>query len=185
MILTYKYRLMPSKRQHEALATVLESQRLLYNAALEERIGCYRATGRGKTYVDQCAGLTICRRELPEMAALSVYVQRWTLRRLNDAYKSFFQRLKERRSRAGFPRFRGRARWGSFGFSEFRGVRLKGHRLELGGQLGNIRVHFHRPLPSKEIRSCVFKREGRRWWVCFHVDVEAAPAQEVRFGCGD
>ena len=40
-VLTYKYRLLPNKRQHAALAALLEDQRQLYNAALQERIGCY------------------------------------------------------------------------------------------------------------------------------------------------
>ncbi len=37
MILTYRYRLLPSKRQHAALVRLLETQRQLYNAGLEER----------------------------------------------------------------------------------------------------------------------------------------------------
>jgi putative transposase len=41
---TYKYRLFPTKRQHAALADILESQRQLYNAALESRIDYYRKT---------------------------------------------------------------------------------------------------------------------------------------------
>jgi hypothetical protein len=41
VILTYRYRLLPSKRQHRTLVELLD------NAALEERIHCYRKTGRG------------------------------------------------------------------------------------------------------------------------------------------
>jgi putative transposase len=42
VILTYHYRLLPTKQQHRALEAILESQRQLYNAALEERIDAYR-----------------------------------------------------------------------------------------------------------------------------------------------
>ena len=55
MILTYRYRLLPSKRQYRALEAVLDAQRVLYNAALEERIDCYRKTGKGISYIDQWA----------------------------------------------------------------------------------------------------------------------------------
>ena len=55
MILTYRYRLLPSKRQHAALTGLLDGQRALYNAALEERIDCYRKTGKGISYIDQWA----------------------------------------------------------------------------------------------------------------------------------
>jgi putative transposase len=42
MILTYRYRLLPTKQQHRSLEAILESQRQLYNAAQEERIDAYR-----------------------------------------------------------------------------------------------------------------------------------------------
>lgn len=42
MLLTYKYRLNPTRRQHRALEAVLEQQRQLYNAALAERIESYQ-----------------------------------------------------------------------------------------------------------------------------------------------
>jgi transposase len=48
MILTYKYRLNPTKRQHRDLKAYLEQQRLLYNAALEERIEAYRKVNNAK-----------------------------------------------------------------------------------------------------------------------------------------
>ena len=44
MILTHKYRLNPTRRQHRALESILEQQRQLYNAALEERIDAYQKT---------------------------------------------------------------------------------------------------------------------------------------------
>ena len=45
MNLTYRYRLLPLKSQHPASERLIEAQRELYNAALEERIDCYRKTG--------------------------------------------------------------------------------------------------------------------------------------------
>lgn len=45
IILSFKYRLLPTRAQHRALERILEDQRQLYNAALQERIECYRKTG--------------------------------------------------------------------------------------------------------------------------------------------
>ena len=39
VFLTYRYGLRPTRLQYAALEEILEGQRLLYNAALEERIG--------------------------------------------------------------------------------------------------------------------------------------------------
>ena len=170
MIRTYRYRLLPTRSQHAALADILESQRILYNAALEERIGAYRATGRGRTLIDQQKALTECRRDIPEMAALPANLQRWTLKRVDDAFSAFFRRCKAGAEKAGFPRFRGRGWWGSFGFAEFSGVRLDDGRLRFHGLPGSIRLHMHRPLPKDaDVRSCAFTKDGRGWHVGLQV----------------
>ena len=87
--LNYKYRLLPNKRQYAALAEICESQRQLYNAALQERIDCYGKTGRGRSYIDQAKALTLCRRDIPEMAAIPANIQRGTLKRLEAAFAGF------------------------------------------------------------------------------------------------
>ena len=87
MILTYAYRLLPTKRQHRALEAILESQRQLYNAALEERIEAYRKAGITRTYFDQTKALTEWRLCDSEASDIPVALQRATLKRLDEAYK--------------------------------------------------------------------------------------------------
>jgi putative transposase len=53
LFLTFQYRLRPRRRQHRALERCLKGERLLYNAALEERIGAWRKAGLSITRVDQ------------------------------------------------------------------------------------------------------------------------------------
>lgn len=179
MILTYCYRLLPAKRQHRVLEAILEGQRQLYNAALEERIGAHRNAGVTRTYVDQCKALTEWRRSDPEAAAIPVCLQRWTLKQLDEAYRGFFRRLKAG-GKPGFPRFRGKGRFDSFGFREFSGIRLANGRLRFNGMPGGLRVHLHRPLPEgTPIRSCVFRRDVKGWKVGFAVDVPVASPRPV------
>src|SRR5258705_9573859 len=132
MILTYRYRLLPTRRQHRALEAILESQRQLYNAALEERIEAFRKFGITRTYLDQTKALTEWRRDDPDALQLSVFLQRATLKRLDEAYCGFFRRVKNGK-KPGFPRFRGRGWFRSFGFREFRGISLKNGRLRFKG----------------------------------------------------
>jgi putative transposase len=184
MILSYKYRLLPTRRQHYVLKEILESQRQLYNAALEERIDCYRKTGKSRNYMDQCKALTELRRDDPSAAALPANIQRWTLKRLDEAYAGFFRRLKARR-KAGFPGFRGKGRWEGFGFNELRGLRFDGKRLRWKGLPGCLRVHLHRPLPSKaNIRSCVFRRDHKGWSVCLQVEFASPETRELNQAIG-
>jgi len=175
MILTYQYRLLPSKRQHRALESILESQRQLYNAALEERIGAYRR-GVARSYIDQSKALTEWRQSDPEATAFPVKLQRATLKRLDEAYKGFFRRARQKRGKAGFPRFRGKGWWDSFGFREFDGIAFDGARLRFKGMPGALRVHLHRPLTDEgTIRSCTFRRDKKGWKIGFAIDAEIAP----------
>lgn len=183
MLLSYKYRILLSKRQHRALVEILENQRELYNAALEERIDYYRKTGKGRSYPYQSKALTLCRKELPEMAVIPVTVQRWTLRRLDAAFVGFFRRAKAGKS--GFPRFRSTSRWHSFGFNEFSGIKFDGKRLRFKGMPSGIRVHLHRPLPDNaDIRSCVFRLDSRGWHICFQIAVESSEKHTISTAIG-
>jgi putative transposase len=115
----------------------------------------------------------------PEAASFPLGLQRWTLKQLDEAYRGFFRRVKAGAA-PGFPRFRGKGRFDSFGFREFSGIRLDNRRLRFHGLPGGLRVHFHRPLPQDaRIRSCVFRRDDKGWKVGFAV---AAPEAAQRPG---
>lgn len=170
LILTYKYRLLPTRKQHAALSSILESQRQLYNGALEHRIGAYQKSGKTITLYSQMAALTELRRD-PEYAAVPANLQRGTLRRLDEAYQGFFRRLKIKGEKAGFPRFRGKGRWNSFGFAEFNGITIRGKRLHFKGISGGLRIHLHRKLPAGKPLSCTFTHDHKGWCVCFQYRV--------------
>jgi putative transposase len=184
MIVAYRYRLLPAKRQHRALEQILESQRQLYNAALEERIGAYNKAGVTRTYIDQTKALTEWRRNDLEASALPVSLQRATLKRLDEAYRGFFRRIAKG-GKPGFPRFRGKGWFDSFGFTQFNGITLKSGRLRFKGMPGSLRVHLHRGLPEgAHIKSCTFKRHTKGWSVSFAVAIEAAVPQESHRAVG-
>ena len=174
MILTYRFRLLPTRRQHRALEAILEGQRQLYNAALEERIGAYGKAGITRTYIDQCKALTEWRQSDPEGVCVPANLQRWTLKRLDEAYQGFFRRVRMGQ-KPGFPRFRGKGRFETFGFREFVGIRLTGGRLHFKGMPGTLRLHLHRPLPENAlIKSCVFRRGVKGWTVGLAVKLPEA-----------
>ena len=177
---TFKYRLLPNKKQHTILSSICESQRVLYNAALQERIGCYEKTGKGRSYMDQCKSLTELRSD-SRFSNIPANLQRWTLKRLDDAYKGLFSRVK-RGEKAGFPRFRGETWWKSFGFAEFSGIKFDGNRVRFKGLIGGIRVHMSRDMPKEcSIKTCVFKRDLKGWYICFKCEI---PIQDIKH-CGD
>ena len=171
LIRTFRFRLKPTRAQHNRLREALEYSRQLYNAALEERIDCYRKTGKGRSYIDQCAALTVLRKS---GGVYSVSMERAPLKALDLAYKAFF-------SRGGFPRYKGKDWFKSIGWSDRDGWRFDKRFYAKG--LGCIRVHQHRALPSAPKRARI-KREGRHWYLLLSCEIEPAAANDNRESIG-
>ena len=174
------FRLLPQTRSSwRRLERTLEDQRRLCNAALEERIDCCRKTGRSLTFFDQCRALTQCRRDIPEMAECAVAVQRGTLKRLDEAFKHFFRRVRNGAA-PGFPRFKGRAFFNSIPVVS--GVKVRDGTLHVPG-VGPLAVRRRggNPYPDGRPVSAVLKRELGKWHaiVCYAVEIEE-PADNGR-----
>ena len=178
MFLTYRYRLLPTKRQHRALEAILEAQRQLYNAALEERIDAYRKAGILRTYFDQTKALTEWRHCDRDATSFPVTLQRATLKRLDEAYRGFFRRVRAGK-KPGFPRFRGKGWFKSFGFRVFEAISFKNGKLCFKGMPGALRVHVHRPLPAQApIKRCTFRQDSKGWVVGFELELPTMPLRD-------
>ena len=186
MVLTHLYRIRPTRAQHAALDKILEDQRQLYNAALQERISAWRC-GTSLSMNDQTRSLTEIRSFDPAYRGVPYNLSKWTLKRLDDAMKAFFRRTKARAGKAGFPRFRGKGRWASFGFHQKDGLRLNaGKLLFSSGICGALDLKMHRPIPAgASIKSATFTKEGRHWRVAIAIEI-ATPAEHSNLGsaCG-
>lgn len=111
------YRLYPSEKQQNQMLETLRLHQKLYNAALEQRIDAYRRCGVSLNYNDQAHDLTQLRAEFPEYAALNAQSEQVTLKRLERAFKAFFQRVKEGKEKPGFPRFKSFDRYKGWGYA--------------------------------------------------------------------
>jgi putative transposase len=173
MLLSYKYQLQPTHSQIKSLELICEEQRILYNAALQERIDCYSKTKKSITYYNQCKSLKDIEQNIP------VNLQRWTLSKLDNAFKAFFQRCKSK-LKAGFPRFRSKLRWKSFGFKEFSGIRLKENTLFFKGLINGLKIHLHRPLGLGDITGCVLTKTDFGWYISIQVKSVSPPKKEIQ-----
>ena len=172
--LTFKFRLLPTRGQHARLRVALDHTRDLYNAALEHRIAAYQKAGRSISFVDHCRELTELRADA-DYATFPVTLQRWPLKQLDLAFQAFFRRVKAGGT-AGFPRFKGREWFKTFGFTDRTGWGVVNGRLRVKG-VGAIRLHMHRAMPSAAI-ACKVKREGRNWYALLTVETECAAAHD-------
>jgi putative transposase len=150
----------------------------------EERREAYRTCGISIGRKEQSSQLPEIENERPALARVYSQVIRETLKRVDLAFQHFFRRVKQDQI-PGFPRFRSRARYDSFTYSQS-GFKLdqRTKRLQLS-KIGKVRVFLSRPIEG-EIKTCTIKREADGWYVIFAVeekqDEPTVLAPEVTIG---
>lgn len=162
----YQYRLYPTRKQAQALGQLLAAGQRLYNASLEHRLVCWRNYRQPVWYLDQAADLKAIRSEQPDIGLLNFSACQQVLRRLDKVYREFV------RGKRGRPRFKPLARFKSLEFRFGDGGNLtKTRRLRIQNA-GEIKVRWHRSLPSgAEVKDLVLRRHGgKRWFVTFRFE---------------
>jgi putative transposase len=178
MIRTYKYLLRPNKQQDAALDFLLWQSRLVYNAALEERIRSYQETGRRLGFFKQGPAYAALRHQFPDtIGKINAHCLNQTLRRLEKAYEAFFRRIKAGK-KPGFPKFKKRSAFKSIEFEYGNGCKLqiaKNGRVRFYIQnVGVIRFCYHRPIPENaNIKRATLLRINKRWYVCLMLEIPA------------
>ena len=155
----YKFRLYPTRQQEATLEDTLDTCRLLWNLALEDRRIHFKETGKSRSYEDQAALLIIEKLNNPAFNQVHSQVLQDVLRRLKKAFDNFFRRLAEYGRKKGYPRFKKRYR--SFTYPQS-GFKLDGSRLDLA-KIGSIRIFAHREIEGK-IKICTITRDKVGSW---------------------
>jgi putative transposase len=91
MRLAYQYRLKPNKTQQQMLQHLLCIACQIYNDALKERKEAWEKEQRTVTYYDQAMKLKEKRVSDKELALLNFSAAQQVLRRLDKAFKRFFE----------------------------------------------------------------------------------------------
>ena len=197
----YKYRIYMNKTTLKKLEWTLDRARELYNAGLQERRDTYEACVKrhpnyfdpemrkqltrehALSYYDQQNSLPEVKQVRPEYKEIASHVLQDVLRRLEDAYQHFFERVKKGEKKVGYPRFKGRNRYHSITYPDRAGWKLlddptrppnkKGMvkvRLQLSN-IGTVKLHLHRDLAGK-IKTLTIKRYADAWYASFSCEIE-------------
>jgi putative transposase len=172
-LVTFKYRLYPSKAQAKNLSLVLEVARQFNNMCVGERKWAYALEGRSVSKYDQLAQVKHYKETFPQ-ARLHSHILQVVAADVDGAFAAFFRRVKAG-EKPGYPRFKGRNHFHSIGFKEYgNGFRLDGRRLKVYG-VGRIPIRWHRPVEG-EIKTVRLLHKAGRWYACFSCEVpEAEP----------
>jgi putative transposase len=144
---TFKYKLMPTPEQEQAMDNVLWRCRELYNAGLEERKMSWQKCHVSVTFTRQSKQLPDIKDVRPEYNDINAQVLQDVLHRLDKAFAAFFRRVQAG-EQPGYPRFQGRNRYNSFTYPQVGahgGAMVTGNILNLV-KIGSIPFRLHRPL---------------------------------------
>lgn len=182
MIKTFQYQLYPTKSQQRTMESVVETCRRFYNDCLGERKTAYEERGETIGKLEQLRKVKILKETNSYAQNNHSHVLQIVVSDLDKAFQAFFRRVKAG-EKSGYPRFKGKDRFDSFGLKENgNGFKLDGRRLKLSG-IGRIAVRWHRPLEG-EIKTLRVCRKAGKWFVSFACEIEVKPLPKTGHAVG-
>jgi putative transposase len=178
----YRFRLYPDGKQFSILMVWLELCRRLYNQTLGARIEHYKATKRGLTYTDQQNMLPAHKTLHQEYQQIHSQVLQDVLRRVDHAYKNFFEH------RTHYPRFKKYGRYRSLTFPQITEANI-GTNSVVVPKVGRIRMVKHRPIRGKPKTLTILRYPDGDWYATITVErktrIGASHAEQIRnpVGC--
>jgi putative transposase len=173
MLKAIVYRLYPSKTQQRGLDQTLETCRRWYNRCLAERKAAYEQEQRTIGTYAQLRQVKTYKATNPSAGPVHSHVLQTVVQDLDKAFQAFFRRVKAGEE-PGYPRFKGKHRFKSFGFKEYsNGFKVDGRRLKVAG-LGRVAVCWHRALPGA-IKTLRLTRKAGKWYAVLACEVAAEP----------
>jgi putative transposase len=173
LIKTFQYRLYPTSSQRKTMETTIETCRRFYNDCLAERKEAFEERKESIGKFAQLRKVKTLKETNPYAKNIHSHVLQVTVADLDKAFQAFFRRVKAG-EKPGYPRFKGKDRFDSFGFKENgNGFKIDGRKLKLSG-IGRVAIRWHRPLEG-EIKTLRITRKAGKWYASFACEVEAKP----------
>ncbi len=155
-LISYKFRLYPTRVQLRILSETIETCRLLYNRLLIDRennnVDCF----------SQKRAVTAIRHEDKFLKAVNAQVVQDVVFRLHKPYARFFAGLSRK------PRFKRKGRYNSFTYPQLGSFKLVDGKLRLS-KIGLVRVRLHRQIDGTP-KTCAIVRDIDRWYACISVE---------------
>lgn len=181
---SFCFRMYPSKIQQKLLDDQLCICCFLYNFMLDLNFEVYRKHEYSLIFGFQKI-IKYLKAYSEDMMLTSVNagVLQDVCDRVTSAFLDFFRRLKEFNEkiangeeveRPGFPRFKGKCRYNSLGFSNLAARFLTNDKLQLS-KIGPVKIKVHRdiPLGSKLLNVTVRRKSSGKWYVSLCYDISS------------
>jgi len=168
----FKTELDPNDVQRTSMLKHAGTARFAYNWGLERSIQARKDGEKRPTSIDLHKQWNEWKREnAPWWTEVSKCAPQEALRNLDQAYKHFFRRCKQKTKRKGFPRFKSKNR----GIGSFRltgSIRVSETHVTLP-RIGTVRLKEREYLPTDvDISSVTVSERAGRWFVSLKAEVE-------------
>ncbi len=178
---SFKFRLLPTKKQAKLLQSQLDECRWLYNQLLEQRKLAHEELDLSLTKYQQLMFLPELKTERPTLEIVHSQVLQNIVDRLDKSFQAFFRRCKKG-EKPGYPRFRSSDRYDSFCYPKS-GFRLANKELKLS-KIGSLRIKLHREILGK-IKTCTIRKNASgKWDVSLSCIYEATPLPKNELAVG-
>ena len=157
-MISYKFKLKPTKQIIQKIDETLEICRKTYNQALAERIFTYKTFKKSLTYNQQSA--ILAQYKIDEQRTVYSKILQNVLKRLDKSYKNFF-------SRGGFPRFKGTGQYSSFRLEQS-GFKIENNYIELS-KIGKIKFVKHREIQGN-VKEIQIVKNGSKFYLIVTTD---------------
>jgi len=168
----------PTAEQEKSLFHTLYLCSRLYNYALDQRINHYKETGKGLTYADQQNMLPQYKKEHPEYKTVHSQILQDVLRRLDNAYKNFFE------GRAKYPKFKDKYHYNSITLPQCDAKRNFGKEGYVYiPNIGHIKMNAHRNFDPDTVKTINIKYHSGKWYANLSVEVNEEKPKEDTYKC--
>ena len=167
--MNFRYRIYPSKSQVIKLNKTIANCCFIYNKLLEAKINAYKT--------DKIILSQFDLNKLTKYFNVPVHsqVKQNISKRINDAFNHFFRRVKEKKGKVGFPRFKNINRYKSITFPQS-GFSFVSDKKLFVSKVGNIPIILHR-VPKGKLKTFCIKKTALGWFVIF--SCEGVPIEKI------
>lgn len=166
---SYIYQLRLNKAQKERIDNWIKISRYLYNTALRTKIWAWEGARLSLSCYDLQKQITEVRNtpELAWVADLPSEVCATTMERLDKAYSSFFNNLKNK-TKTDRPKFAKQSRYQSINFKNIKHV--GGYRFKLP-KLGTVRIEDD-TIPATKTRTATIRKANGKYYLSVVFEIE-------------
>ena len=175
--MNFKYRIYPSRKQIIRLNKTISNCCFVYNKLLETKINVYKTDKTNLSQFDL--------NNLTKDFDIDVHSQvlQNISKRINDAFRHFFRRVKEKKGKSGFPRFKSFNRYKSITYPQS-GFKIISDKKLFVSKIGKIPVVLDR-VPKGKLKTFCIKKTAIGWFAifsCADVPIEHIKVEDNHIG---